>query len=273
MSDDVDVRLARGDLAGAVASAMDAVRTAPQAIGPRMGLFQLACVTGDWKRARTQLDTMAKLDAETMLLARVYGRLVEAEEARARVFAGAERPVALGAPPSWLAMLAQALELSARGQRTAAADLRRRALEEAPANPGDVGDRAFAWAMDADPRLGPTLEVVVEGQYRWLPLPHLRELRADPPKALRDMVWQPVSLELANGSELKAFVPVRYPGTEAAADDGLRLARATTWRPGDGEEQWGQGQRLLATDVEDVAFLELRRLRFAEIPDVAADGA
>jgi type VI secretion system protein ImpE len=252
-----------GGLAGELAAAMAAVRSSPQAVEPRMALFQLACVVGQWDRARAQLDTMAELDAELLLLARIYGRLIEAEAARRRVFAGSEQPVALGPPPGWLAMMAQALRLDSKGEAAAARALRERGRQEASARSGIIGTAAFAWIMDADPRLGPTLEVIVEGQYRWLPLDGLEELRAETPKAMRDLVWQPVALRLAGGSEFAAFVPARYPGSERENDDSLRLARETRWIDKDGE-QWGLGQRVLTTDEGDHAFLDVRTLRLGE---------
>src|SRR3712207_8845185 len=126
-------------------------------------------------------------------------------------------------------MMARALRLDADGEAARASELRERACEAAAARAGAVGDEPFAWIMDADPRLGPTLEVVVDGQYRWLPLESLGTLRADPPAAMRDLVWQPVTLGLPNGMEIPAFVPARYPGSEAHADDAVRLARATVW--------------------------------------------
>lgn len=251
-----------GGLAGEMAAAMAAVRSSPQALEPRMALFQLACVVGQWDRARAQLDTMAHLDAETVLLARTYGRLIEAEAARARVFAGAEQPVAFGEPPAWLAMTARALRLDAGGEAALARELRGRAREDAAARAGTLGDEPFAWIMDADPRLGPALEVVVEGQYRWLPLDLLEELRAEAPKAMRDLVWQPVALRLAGGRELHAFVPARYPGSELEGDDAVRLAKETRWTGEADGDQRGLGQRVLATDAGDHAFLDVRRLRF-----------
>jgi type VI secretion system protein ImpE len=248
LSDDID-------------TAMAAVRSSPQAIEPRMALFQLACVVGQWDRARAQLDTMAQLDPEFLLLARIYGRLIDAEATRRRVFAGSEQPVALGEPPAWLAMIAQALQLGARGDAAAARELRERGRQDAGARSGTIGADPFAWIMDADPRLGPTLEVIVEGQYRWLPLDRLEELRAEAPKAMRDLVWQPVALRLTGGNELTAFVPTRYPGSELENIDAVRLAKETRWTEREGE-QWGFGQRLLATDLGDHAFLDIRALRF-----------
>ena len=144
------------------------------------------------------------------MLSRTYGRLIEAEAVRERVFAALERPVAFGQPPAWLAMMAEALALDRQGNATAAQALRATAREETSARSGTIESAAFHWIMDADPRIGAALEVVVDGQYRWLPIDHLKELRAEPPKAMRDLVWQPVTLRLTTETELAAFVPSRY---------------------------------------------------------------
>lgn len=246
-----------------IETAAASVRSAPEAIAPRMALFQLAAVCGDWRRARTQLETMEKLDDECTMLSRTYGRLIAAEAVRERVFAALERPVAFGQPPAWLAMMAEALALDRQGSATAAQALRATARQETSARSGTLESVAFRWIMDADPRIGGALEVVVDGQYRWLPLDHLKELRAEPPKAMRDLVWQPVTLRLTTETELAAFVPSRYPGSESDPDDAIRLCKETRWVDRK-DEQWGIGQRLFASDLGDHAFLDIRRLRFSE---------
>ncbi|WP_372623337.1 type VI secretion system accessory protein TagJ [Falsiroseomonas sp.] len=253
-----------------IVAAAAAIRAAPGAPAPRMALFQLSAVVGDWTRARSQLEMLVKLDPEYALFAHVYGRLLDAEVVRQRVFAGREKPVALGEPPAWLAMLAEALRLDGEGAPAEARELRARARASAPARAGSIGEERFAWLMDADPRLGPALEAVVEGQYRWLPLDRLEELRATAPGAMRDLVWQPVTFRLAAGRELGGFVPARYPDTEREAEDAVRLARATRWIERDGE-QCGLGQRMLASDLGDHAFLDIRRLRF-DSEEAATDG-
>jgi type VI secretion system protein ImpE len=244
-----------------IATTMDAVRSAPAAIAPRMALFQLATVTGDWRRARTQLETMAKLNAECALLVHTYTRLIDAEAVRIRVFAGEEQPVAFGQPPSWLAMLAQAIMLDRQGDSEAAHSLRQTARQDTPARPGKLDGQPFEWIMDADPRLGATLEVIVEGHYRWLPLDHIAELRANPPNSVQDLVWQPVTLRVMTGTEIAAFIPSRYPGSESHSDDKIKLCRETRWIE-KGDEQWGLGQRIFATEREDFAILDVRRLSF-----------
>lgn len=262
MAEPAEELVDRGDLEAALQAVIADVRATPAAIEPRMALFQLACIMGDWARAAKQLETVAELDPEAAMMARAYGAAIQAETTRQAVFAGVERPVCLGQPPAFVAMLAEALALEARGEDEAALALREQALAAAEPVAGSLNGESFAWVMDADVRLGSVLEVIVQGNYRWLPFASVRELRAEVPKDHKDLVWAPVQITLANGGELPAFVPVRYPGSEASPDPAVRLARITTWedRP---SGQRGLGQRLLATDTGDHALLDLRRLRLS----------
>ncbi len=109
------------------------------------------------------------------------------------------------------------------------------------------------------------LEAIVDGNYWWVPFHRLR-LEIDPPADLRDQVWMPAHFTWANGGQSVGFVPTRYPGTQTAAPD-LALARRTEWQERDG---WslGLGQRMFATDAEEVPLMDLRRLDI--VPSVAA---
>ena len=256
----VQAALARGDLDAATRAVMEEVRAKPSALAPRLALFQLAALAGDWTRAAKQLEAVAGIDAEAAPMAQTYAAAVEAETVRRAVFAGAERAVCLGEPPAWVAMLSEALTLDARDAGKAAAELRERALAEAEAVAGTADGTPFAWIMDADVRLGPLLELVVDGRYRWLPLAHLRELRADPPRDHTDLIWVRATLTLASGGEIAALLPARYPGSELAADPMVRLGRLTVWADMPGG-QFGAGQRIMATDAGDHPLLELRRVR------------
>ena len=264
MREAVERTLAEGHLDTAMRSVMDEIRATPSALAPRLALFQLSALAGDWSRAGKQLQAIAGLDAEAAPMAQAYAAVIEAEAVRRAVFAGTERPVCLGEPPAWTAMLSEALALDARGAAAAAGELRGRALDEAAVVAGEIDGTPFSWIMDADIRLGPMLEVVVDGRYRWLPLALLRELRADAPQDYKGLVWAPVRLTLVSGGEVAAFVPARYPGSEESADPLVRLGRLTTWadKPGG---QFGSGQRIMATDAGDHPFLELRRIRFGSV--------
>ncbi|OZA56746.1 MAG: hypothetical protein B7X78_09760, partial [Sphingomonadales bacterium 39-62-4] len=63
-----------------------------------------------------------------------------------------------------------------------------------------------------------------------------------------------------------AFLPARYPGSEAATSAAIRLGRQTEWAElgnGDAALEVGLGQRLWSlSDGEDTGLLDLRKLTF-----------
>lgn len=236
------------------------VRQHPADARQRVFLFQLLAVLGQWDRARAQLDACRELDADNAALAATYAITVQAEHQRAAVFAGQALPTVLGTPEPWLALLLQALRLSAEGATAQAAELRAQAFEQAPASAGELDDARFSWIADADPRFGPCLELVVNGGYAWVPFAQIQALRFEAPADLRDMLWAPVAVTWRNGGEAFGFVPVRYPGTERSDDGQLLLARRTDWSGSDGDV--GLGQRLWATDTGEHALLDVRQILF-----------
>ena len=109
-------------------------------------------------------------------------------------------------------------------------------------------------------RLGPVLEVVVNGKYYWVPFTSIATLSVEPPEDLRDCVWSPAHITLRNGGETVALIPTRYAGTVERGDDAARLSRMTFWEDAGGGTFVGLGQRLLATDRGDMALMDLRTL-------------
>jgi type VI secretion system protein ImpE len=252
-----------GDLAGALAALQSEVRSRPADARLRIFLFQLLCVLGDWKRAITQLKVAAELDAQALSMAQTYREAIICEVYREKVFSGEKDPLVFGEPQGWLALLVNALKVEAQGMSQQAAELRQRAFEEAPAATGLLNDAPFEWIADADSRLGPVLEIVVNGRYFWMPFTALSEIRAEPPADLRDTVWTAVNLTLRNGGEIVGLVPSRYAGTAEAGDNAAKLSRRTDWRDLGNGGFAGIGQRLLATDAGDTALMDLRRLVIA----------
>jgi type VI secretion system protein ImpE len=276
VSDRARDALRAGDVGGALERLQDDVRRRPQDVRLRVFLFQLLAVRGEWERAKRQLAVAADLDVECKLLAQAYGALIAAERVREQVFAGDRRATVLGEPPGWLGELSLALAEAAKGRHAAAAELRGRALEAAPAVPGHLDEVRFAWIADADVRLGPVVELVVHGRYFWAPMSRLARLDFGPVEDLRDLVWLPVEVAWRDGTATTAFTPTRYPGS--GGDDGaLALARTTGWRPldpahPDDGPAAGLGQRMWTTDAEDYGLLEHRSLVF-DVPADDADGA
>lgn len=269
--------LKAGDLSGALASLQDAVRAKPDDAKLRIFLFQLLCVIGDWKRAVAQLKLSAQLDASALPMAQTYREAIICEVFREKVFAGEKDPLIFGEPQSWVALLAQGLKALAQGKPDRAADLRAEAFEKAPTTSGSLDEQDFEWIADADMRLGPVLEIVINGKYFWMPFNVLSSLRIDPPQDLRDTVWTAASLTLKNGGELVGLIPTRYAGTAERGSDAMKLSRVTEWEDLGSDTFAGIGQRLLATDLSEVSLMDTRNFQFAPVSadtegEVGVDG-
>jgi type VI secretion system protein ImpE len=229
----------------------------------RVFLFQLLAVLGQWERALNQLEVAANLDPAALAMAQTYREGVRCEVLRGQVFEGNKAPMVFGEPEPWLAYLIESLLLEGRGQAQEADAMRVRAFDEAPASAGTIDGRAFEWIADADMRLGPVLEAVINGRYYWVPFNRLTRISIEAPADLRDVVWTPAHLLLENGGEAYALVPTRYAGTEMHEDGGLLLARITRWderRPG---VFCGVGQRVLSTDAGEVSLMDVREISFS----------
>lgn len=268
ISADVRQSLKSGDLAAAVEQAKALVRNDPASVKPRILLFQLFSVLGDWERALTQLNVVGELAADTVPMVCTYRGMLTGEPLRTRVFAGRETPIVLGQPENWLALLIEALRLDGLGEASAAVGLRAAAFEEAPATPGVVDGLAFAWIADGDQRLGPVLEAVINGRYCWIPFHRIRSIEVEPPNDLRDLVWMSVTLVFVNGGQVMGLVPCRYPGTPETGDPLLRLGRRTDWAESPAGLLTGLGQRMLVTDIGEHALMDVRRidLQVADTP-------
>src|SRR5205823_8769783 len=74
----------------------------------RVFLFQLNCILGRWEKALTQLQVVAGLNAETMLLAQIFRPVLACEMLRAEVFSGKRTPLIFGEPAEWIGLVVQA---------------------------------------------------------------------------------------------------------------------------------------------------------------------
>jgi type VI secretion system protein ImpE len=258
--------LAAGDPQGALELLQRRVRERPADAALRVFLFQLLCVLGQWQRALNQLEVCGELDAATLPMVNTYREALKCEAVREAVFAGQTTPMIFGQPQAWIASLVEALQADARADASLAARLRADALAAAPATAGTLDGTAFDWIADADSRLGPVLEVVINGRYGWAPFGALAKIAIEAPADLRDMVWAPAQLSLRNGGETVALVPTRDPGTPASADPALQLSRKTEWVEIGGDQFRGLGQRLLTTSTVELGLLEARTIVLQPAP-------
>jgi type VI secretion system protein ImpE len=252
--------LREGRVDEALAELQSHVRKAPDNAEYRVFLFQLLCVLGDWERARAQLKVLGELNPGSLPLVHVYGAAITCELLRDEVFAGAKTPLILGEPLPWLALLLQALSEAAHGRGAAATALRAEALEKAQAVAGRIDGESFEWLADADSRLGPVCEAVIDGRYYWVPFERIRSIALEAPSDLRDVVWMPARLGLANGGETAALIPARYPGSGADRDSLIRLGRKTEWDEVAPDTFHGRGQRMFATPGGEYALLSVRHI-------------
>ncbi|AKJ28874.1 type VI secretion system accessory protein TagJ [Caldimonas brevitalea] len=267
-----EAHLRAGDPAAALKALQDEVRAKPADAKKRVFLFQLLCVLGQWERALNQLNVAAELDPSTLAMAQTYREAIKCELLRAQVFEGRKVPMLFGEPEPWIALLLEALLREGQGQAADARALRDQAFEQAPAGTGKLGETPFAWIADADMRLGPVLEVIINGKYYWVPFARLAKLTLEAPADLRDAVWMPAHLQFENGGETVGLIPTRYAGSESAGDGLLALSRKTVWQEPSAGFYVGSGQRVLTTDGGDVPLMDVRSIEWDLAPaDTSAE--
>lgn len=260
--------LQEGQVDEALAQLQAEIRKNPADGKQRVLLFQLLAVLGQWDRAATQLGVVADLDAKALPMVQTYRTALDCEALRASVFAGAKTPLIFGEPEDWIARMVENIRLTAQGRYAEAEKLRDAALEQAPAVSGQIDGQAFEWIADADSRLGPVCEAIINGKYYWVPFHRLQHVAIEPPEDLRDFVWMPARLTFANGGESVALIPTRYPGSESHQESAIRLARKTDWVQVSEATYLGLGQRMFATDQGEFPLLDVRRIAI-DVPDAA----
>jgi type VI secretion system protein ImpE len=228
----------------------------------RVFLFQLLAIQGEWDRALTQLNVSGDLDAANLAMVQTYREAIACEVLRKQIFQGKKTPLVFGEPTQWIALLQQALKLNTEHQHKEAQQLRDQAFELAPVTSGTINGEDFEWLADADNRLGPVLEAIINGRYYWIPFQQIQEIQIEEPVDLRDVVWIPAHFVWTNGGDTVGLIPTRYPDSETTDDSALRLARKTEWTELNEATFIGLGQRLLSSDTNDYALMDIREIKF-----------
>jgi len=209
----------------------------------RVFLFELLCFAGEFDRAEKHLDVLAGSSPDAATGALMYRAALAGERSRNDLFVGKTYPTT-------------------------------------PAEPvkGMLNGKPFQSLEDADPRVGPRLEVFAAGQYMWLPLAHIASIDIQPPKRLRDLLWVPAMVHTGpafRATELgEVLMPALSPFSFRHADEAVRLGRLTVWQE---EEEGGEpvpfGQKMLLVDGEDFPILEVRRLEIAAAEEPSQEHA
>jgi len=259
------------DPMGALQQLQEAVRAKPGDYKLRVFLFQLLSVLGQWERALNQLNVAAELDPAALAMAQMYREALHCEVLRAQVFEGKKTPMVFGQPEQWLAFLIESLLLDGQGKYREAEAMHERAFEEASTTAGAIDGQSFEWIADADDRLGPVCEAIINGRYYWVPFSRLRAVIIDEPEDLRDFVWMPAHFQFDNGGESVALIPTRYPDSEKSDDGELLLARKTIWVEVRPNTYHGLGQRLLATDKGEIPLMDARKIMLGPSAEVGSE--
>ena len=94
-----------GEVESALSELQQKVRTQPADSELRIFLFQLMIILGQWKRALTQLEVIHDLDNNVWPLVHAYREAINCEMHREAVFMGKSKPLVLGEPQQWMALL------------------------------------------------------------------------------------------------------------------------------------------------------------------------
>lgn len=259
---DVSRLISEGDLDAALAETQQKIRQNPADSKLRILLFQLQSVLGNWGKALNQLNVLRDMDPAALAMVQAYEQVLSCEALRCEVFAAKKAPLIFGEPEEWVALMFEAMNLENNGEQAAAEEMRGKALEAAPAISGQIDGQQFQWIADADSRLSPMLEAIINGRYYWVPFQRISQMNLAEPEDLRDMAWMPAQFVWSNGGDAVGFVPTRYPGSENSADNGIKLARKTEWLAKSDNSYHGLGQRVLTTDVDDYPLLNCRSIVF-----------
>jgi type VI secretion system protein ImpE len=221
-----------GKLSDAITSLQGELRSNPNDVPRRTFLFELLCFQGKFDRAWKQLEVIETADPSSYLGTTWFKQVIRAEEHRQEMFRKGELPDR---------------------------------VEDGASGPGVLNGEAFSDIRDADPRIGPRLEVIAGGRYVWIPFSELSAVTLSPPKLLRDLYWasgEITSISPGAGEAAEVLLPAMTALAWQSEDEMVQLGRLTEWAELGTAEETPIGQKLLLVDDEDFPFLEIRELKF-----------
>ncbi len=261
----------QGELAAAIAQLITEVKARPTDTSARIFLFELLCCAGELDRAERQLDVIATQGAQTELGVMGYRNCLKAERERRKLWAEGVPPHFIADPPEYIDLHLAAINEVRAGNLTAARELLDQAEEQRAALPGTADDAEFYDWRDADDFVAPVLEVAIKDQYSWIPLAQIRRLQLGKPEQLRDLLFTPVRVELVDGTQGQFFLLALYAGSSEAANEQLKLGRATEWQALSDDLARGVGARLWMVGDDDKLVFDIESVEFQTADDSEED--
>lgn len=224
-----------GKLKEAIAALNIEVRDNPADVRRRTFLFELLAFAGEYERAEKQINILSDASGEAKLGSVLYRAAIHAEKSRKDLFTKHDYPAHPG-----------------DGDATAE---------------GTLNGQPFKVFVDADPTIGPRLEVYAAGAYIWIPLKHIESIECEAPKRTRDLLWIPALVRTGPAFKMTELGEVLLPAltwdASSSQDDEVRLGRVTNWVENENGDVKPIGQKMFLVDGEDVPILELRKLEFS----------
>ena len=251
-----------GNLGDAILQVTSEVKAAPADSHKRTFLFELLCFAGEYDRAERQLDVIGHQSAKSEIGVQVYRNNLKAERDRARLFSDGLQPHFLVEPPTYVDLHLSAINRIREGNLEEARAVLDRAEEERPAFTGRINGDQFLDFRDYNDLLGPVLEVIMAGEYTWLPFEQIKQISIESPRQLRDLIWTPARIEATDGTLGEVFIPALYSGSSRHPQDMVRLGRMTDWESLSDDLYIPAGLRLFLVDNEDRPMLAVRSIEF-----------
>lgn len=257
----------QGELAAAITQLISEVKGRPTDTSARIFLFELLCFAGEWDRAERQLDVIATQGAQTELGVMGYRNCLKAERERRQLWAAGAQPHFIADPPEYIDLHLAAINEVRAGNLTQARALLDQAEERRAALPGTADDTEFYDLRDVDDFVAPVLEVAIKDQYAWIPLAQVRRLQIGKPEQLRDLLFTPVRVELVDGTQGQYFLLALYAGTGEAANEQVKLGRATEWQALSDDLARGVGARMWMVGDDDKLVFEVESVELQMLTD------
>jgi type VI secretion system protein ImpE len=256
------LKLDEGDLAGAIAAAIDAVKRNPTDVSARIFLFELSMFSGEWDRAEKQLDTIGHQNAISAIGTLIYRQNFQNERERIKVFEDGAQPGSITPMPKYVGDLVTAAGLVRRGEMFQARSVLDTVEEERPAYAVEVNGERFEDFRDYNDATMCVFEAFLKDNYVWVPFDQVVSIEFLERKSLRDIYWPQAKVELVNGSQGEMFLPSLYVNSWKHEDDQIRLGRAVDWRELGDDVYAGEGVRLFWMDGRQMSALDVKTISF-----------
>jgi type VI secretion system protein ImpE len=247
--------LQQGHLEQALQLQRDLVLEEPQP-KEQLFLFELLMLGGQDELAERILDEIDSDHTDWPDTHRRWRNLIRAERRRARKL---RRPVFLLDPPLHAKRRWNAINAAQRGNSSRALRCCDAADALTPEVRGFLDGREFLGLRDTDDRFASVLEVLIEGNYAWVPFEQLRALRLHPVEGALDVAFRHATVDLGDGSTHRVHVPMRSPDAASAGDE-FALAQAVDWESIVDGFVLAVGAKVLNAGEEELVLSECRMI-------------